>query len=50
MKEKRRVTIYINENTWREFLKKLIEKRGRAAGGVISEEVENAIKKWLREQ
>ena len=49
MMEKRRITIYVNENIWREFLKKLIERRGRAAGGAISEEVENAIKKWLKE-
>jgi len=47
--EKRRVTIYVNENIWKEFLKKLIEKRGRAAGGAISQEVENAIKKWLKD-
>lgn len=49
MVEKRRITIYVNENTWKDFLRKLIEKRGRAAGGAISEEVENAIKKWLKE-
>jgi uncharacterized membrane protein len=49
MVEKRRVTIYVHENIWKEFLKKLIEKRGKAAGGAISEEVENAIKKWLRD-
>jgi hypothetical protein len=47
--QKRKVTIYINDKTWIEFLKKVLEKRGKAAGGAISEEVENAIKKWLRE-
>lgn len=48
MKEKRRVTIYVNETIWRDFLKKLIEKKGRAAGGAISQGVEDAIKKWLK--
>jgi len=49
MEEKRRVTVYVTEGVWREFLKKLIEKKGRAAGGAISEGVEAAIKKWLKE-
>ena len=46
---KRRITVYVDENTWKEFLKKLIDKRGKAAGGAISQEIENAIKKWLKE-
>jgi len=49
MENKRKVTIYVTEKLWIEFLKKVLDKRGMAAGGAISEEVENAIKKWLRD-
>jgi len=48
MVTKRKITVYINEKIWLDFLKKVLEKRGKAAGGAISEEVENAIKLWLR--
>ncbi len=49
MIEKRKITVYITEKVWMDFLRKVLEKQGKAAGGAISEEVENAIKKWLRE-
>ena len=41
---KKRTTIYINEKLWKEFLKYLINKYGATHGGLISKEVENAIK------
>lgn len=46
--KKRKVTVYINENVWMNFLREILEKHGKAAGGAISQEVENAIKKWLK--
>ena len=42
---KRKVTVYIDERVWRRFLMRVLKRRGRAAGGAISEEVERAIKK-----
>ena len=48
--KKRKVTIYIHENVWKKFLKELIDKRGKAAGGAISQEVENAIRQWIINQ
>jgi len=41
---KRRTTVYIDKKVWEEFMKYVVEKYGRTHGGVISEEVENAIK------
>lgn len=41
---KKRTTIYVDKDVWSDFLKYLIEKHGKTHGGVISEEVENAIK------
>lgn len=46
--QKRKVTVYINEKVWMNFLRKILEKHGKAAGGVISQETENAIKLWLK--
>ena len=48
MNEKRKVTVYIKEEVWMEFLRKILEKHGKAAGGVISEETQNAIEQWLK--
>ncbi len=48
MAEKRKVTVYIDGNVWKKFLRKVLDKRGMAAGGAISEEVESAIKKYIR--
>ena len=45
---KRRTTVYIDKKLWEEFMKHLIERYGRTHGGVISEEVENAIKLLLK--
>ena len=41
---KRRTTVYIDKKVWEEFMKYIIQKHGKTHGGVISEEVENAIK------
>ncbi len=40
----RRTTVYIDKDVWEKFMKYVIEKYGKTHGGVISEEVENAIK------
>jgi hypothetical protein len=40
---KRRTTIYVDDAVWEKFMKYLVEKHGKTHGGVISEEVENAI-------
>ena len=40
---KKRTTIYVDEAVWGKFLKYLVEKYGKTHGGVISEEIENAI-------
>jgi hypothetical protein len=40
---KRRTTIYVDADVWEKFMKYLIEKHGKTHGGVISEEIENAI-------
>jgi len=50
MRKKRKVTVYVTENVWISFLKRVLEKHGKAAGGAISKEVENAIKQWLKKQ
>ena len=40
---KQRTTIYIESEIWKQFLKYLVDKHGKTHGGVISEEIENAI-------
>ncbi len=40
---KKRTTIYVDTVVWDQFMKYLIEKHGKTHGGVISEEIENAI-------
>ena len=45
---KRRTTIYVDKKVWAEFMKHVIEKYGRTHGGVISEEVEYAIRLLLK--
>ncbi len=47
---KRRTTIYVEKKVWDEFIKYIVEKHGKTHGGVISEEVENAIKRLLTEK
>ena len=42
--KKRRTTVYIDKSVWEKFIKYIIEKYGKTHGGVISEEVEYAIK------
>lgn len=42
--KKRRTTIYIDGEVWKEFMKYIIKKHGVTHGGVISKEVENAIR------
>lgn len=42
--KKKRTTIYVDNKVWEEFMKYIIEKHGVTHGGVISREVENAIK------
>ena len=46
---KRRTTIYVESKLWQDFLDYIIEKHGKTHGGVISEEVENAIKLMIKE-
>jgi hypothetical protein len=46
---KRRTTIYINQIIWDKFIQYLIEKHGKTHGGVISEEIENAIKLLIKQ-
>jgi hypothetical protein len=41
---KRRTTIYIDEDVWDKFMKYLVEKYGKTHGGVISKEIEKAIR------
>lgn len=41
---KKRTTVYIDRKIWDKFMKYLIERHGKTHGGVISKEVENAIK------
>ena len=41
---KKRTTVYIDLKMWDKFMKYLIERYGKTHGGVISKEVENAIK------
>jgi hypothetical protein len=43
--KKRRTTIYIDDEVWKEFMEYLIKKHGKTHGGIISQEVENAIKR-----
>jgi len=40
---KKRTTVYVDQVVWEKFMKYLIEKHGKTHGGVISEEIENAI-------
>jgi hypothetical protein len=44
---KRRTTIYIGYEFWKEFMEYLIRKHGKTHGGIISQEVENAIKRLI---
>jgi len=48
--KKRRTTIYVDSKLWDEFMKYLIDKHGKTHGGVISDEVENAIKLLIRKE
>jgi hypothetical protein len=41
---KRRTTIYIDDDVWKGFIEYLVEKHGKTHGGIISEEIQNAIK------
>lgn len=45
---KKRTTIYVDRKIWDKFMKYLIEKYGKTHGGVISKEVENAIKLMIK--
>jgi len=47
---KRRTTVYIDKKLWEEFVKHLVEKYGVTDGGVISREVENAIKLLIKQR
>ncbi len=40
---KKRTTIYVEQAVWEKFMKYLIEKHGKTHGGIISQEIENAI-------
>ena len=41
---KRRTTVYIDDDIWKSFMEYLVEVHGKTHGGIISEEVQNAIK------
>jgi hypothetical protein len=47
---KRRTTVYIDSKLWQDFMKYIIEKHGKTHGGVISNEVENAIKLMIKKE
>jgi hypothetical protein len=47
---KKRTTIYVDNDVWNQFMKYIIEKHGKTHGGVISEEVENAIQLLIRKK
>jgi hypothetical protein len=47
---KRRTTIYVDPKLWDDFMKYIIEKHGKTHGGVISDEVENAIKLMIKKE
>lgn len=47
---KKRTTIYVDNSVWDQFIKYVIEKHGKTHGGVISEEVENAIQLLVRKK
>lgn len=47
---KRRTTIYVDPKLWDAFMKYIIEKHGKTHGGVISDEVENAIKLMIKKE
>jgi hypothetical protein len=47
---KRRTTIYVEPKLWDEFMRYIIVKHGKTHGGVISDEVENAIKLLIRKE
>ena len=48
--KKRRTTVYIDKDVWEKFVKYLIEKHGKTHGGVISEEIEKAIKQLIEKR
>jgi hypothetical protein len=48
--KKRRTTICVDPKTRDEFMKYVIDKHGKTHGGVISDEVENAIKLLIRKE
>ncbi len=45
---KRRTTVYIDSKLWQDFMKYIIDKNGKTHGGVISDEVENALKLLIK--
>jgi hypothetical protein len=47
---KKRTTIYVDCELWDNFLKYVIETHGKTHGGVISEEVENAIQQLIKKK
>lgn len=44
---KRRTTVYIDDDIWKAFMEYLIEVHGKTHGGLISEEIQNAIKSLI---
>jgi hypothetical protein len=47
---KKRTTIYVETDVWNQFMKYLIETHCKTHGGVISEEVEKAIKLLIKKK
>jgi hypothetical protein len=47
---KKRTTIYIDSTTWDQFMKYLVETHGKTHGGVISQDVEKAIKLLIKKR
>ena len=48
-KPKKKVTIYLEADVWKRFLDKVYERNGRTHGGVLSQEMQDAVEVWLSE-
>lgn len=48
-KPKKKLTIYLEDDVWKRFLDRVYERNGRTHGGVLSQEIKDAIEVWLSE-
>jgi hypothetical protein len=47
---KRRTTVYIDDDIWKAFMEYLVKVHGKTHGGIISEEIQNAIKLLIEKE